>query len=176
MTDRPPLWSVLGTLVGAPLFIGAVIIYVPYVLTGWRLAPPFFGWEGSRGIGVALIIVPVPILVDLAMRFVRQGHGTPVPVAPPQRLVVSGVFRWVRNPAYLAAVGALVGQGLVFASRPVLIYALAMWIAFHLLVVVYEEPTLRRKFGAEYEDYCRRVPRWVPRLPRSMVEWEGVST
>ena len=78
-------------------------------------------------------------------------------------LVVRGSFRYVRNPAYLAAVVSLVGQGLWFASSGLLIYALILWIIFHLFVIGYEEPTLRNKFGAEYESYCREVPRWVPR-------------
>jgi protein-S-isoprenylcysteine O-methyltransferase Ste14 len=89
-----------------------------------------------------------------------------MPMAPPRRLVVSGPFRWVRNPAYLAALGAIAGQGLLLGSVPVLLYALGMALVFHVFVVGYEEPTLRRTFGADYERYCREVPRWLPRAPR----------
>ena len=161
--DRPPLGAVIGTLFAAPLFIGFVLTYVPYTLCGWRFGPPFLGtW--TRGVGVGLIVLALPVLADFLYRFVREGHGTPVPVAPPQRLVVRGVFRVVRNPSYVGGVAAVVGQGLLFASVPVLIYALALALGFHLFVVLYEEPTLRRKFGAAYEEYCRAVPRWRPRV------------
>jgi protein-S-isoprenylcysteine O-methyltransferase Ste14 len=105
-------------------------------------------------------------VIDFAVRFVREGHGTPVPVAPPRRLVVGGAFRFVRNPSYVAAVAAVVGQGFLLASPGVLAYGGLLALAFHLFVVGYEEPTLRRTFGADYEAYCRSVPRWLPR-PRS---------
>jgi protein-S-isoprenylcysteine O-methyltransferase Ste14 len=166
MSGRPPVWAVVGTMVAAPLFIGTVVFYVPYALSGWRFAPPLLGWEPTRWIGAGLLALALPVMVDFILRFVLEGHGTPVPVAPPQRLVVRGMFRFVRNPAYLAAVSAIVGQGLLFGNTRVLAYALFMALAFHLLVVGYEEPTLRRKFGMEYEAYRREVPRWVPRIPR----------
>jgi len=163
---RPPLRAVLGTILAAPLFMGAVLIYVPYALTGWRRGPALFGFEGTRWIGVLLALLALPVLADFLVRFVAEGHGTPAPVAPPQRLVVGGMFRFVRNPAYLAAVTAIAGEGLYLASLAVLVYALGAWAFFHLMVVLYEEPTLRAKFGADYEAYCRRVPRWIPRRPR----------
>ena len=166
MSDRPPLWAVFGTIVAAPLFIALVIVYVPYTLSGWWFAPAFFGWVPSRWIGVALILIPIPVLLDFLARFVGEGHGTPMPMAPPQRLVLGGSFRFVRNPAYLAAVVTLVGQGLLFASVPILIYAGAMLLVFHAFVVGYEEPRLRREFGAAYDAYCRRVLRWLPRIGR----------
>ena len=156
----------IGSIVGATLFVGGVLIYVPYMLGGWRIAPPFFGWEPFRWIGVVLILAAAPLLLDFLVRFVSEGHGTPVPIAPPQRLVVRGAFRYVRNPAYVGAVAALIGQALWLGSRDVLIYALAMALGFHLFVVFYEEPTLRRKFGADYEAYRREVPRWIPRIAR----------
>ena len=164
MSDRPPLWAVIGTLFAAPVFIGLVLTYVPYTLCGWRFAPPFLGQPWTRGAGVALIVLALPVLADFLVRFVREGHGTPAPVAPPERLVVRGVFRYVRNPSYVAGVAAVVGQGLLFASVEVLGYALALAVGFHLFVVLYEEPTLRRKFGAAYEAYCRDVGRWLPRF------------
>jgi len=164
VSDRPPLWAVIGTLFAAPVFIGLVLTYVPYTLCGWRFAPPFLGQAWTRWLGVALIVLALPVLADFLVRFVREGHGTPAPVAPPERLVVRGVFRYVRNPSYVAGVAAVVGQGLLFASVEVLVYALALAVGFHLFVVLYEEPTLRRKFGAAYEAYCRDVGRWLPRF------------
>jgi protein-S-isoprenylcysteine O-methyltransferase Ste14 len=166
LSERPPSWAVLGTLVGALLFIGALIVYVPYVLSGWRFSPPFLGWRPLRWIGATLIVFSVPVVIGFLMQFVREGHGTPIPMAPPQRLVVGGPFRFVRNPSYVAALAALFGQGLLFGSIRVLVYAAMMALAFHALVVGYEEPTLRRRFGVAYETYCRYVPRWVPRFRR----------
>lgn len=83
--------------------------------------------------------------------------------------MVGGPFRYVRNPGYVAVVAMVLGQGVLFASGPVLAYAALLALGFHLFVVRYEEPTLRRQFGAEYDDYCRRVPRWWPRLSRLLL-------
>jgi protein-S-isoprenylcysteine O-methyltransferase Ste14 len=109
----------------------------------------------------------LPVFFDFVLRFVREGRGTPAPVAPTVQLVVGGTFRYVRNPGYVAVVSLLVGQALLFGSGAVLLYALAVAVAFHAFVILYEEPTLRRQFGAEYEAYCRKVPRWLPRLHSS---------
>ena len=162
--ERPPWLAVIGTITLAPLFAGAVIVLAPLLLSGWRVGAPFFGWVPSRWIGGALVIVPIPPLLDFLVRFVREGHGTPAPFAPPRRLVVGGPFRYVRNPAYLCAVSIIAGQGLFLASTSVLVYAAVVALVFHLFVVLYEEPTLRETFGAEYVAYCREVPRWIPRL------------
>lgn len=166
MSARPPLWAVLGTVVAAGFFVGVVILYVPWMLTGWRIAPPLLGQPALRVIGALLIVAAIPVIADFLVRFVRQGHGTPMPLAPPRHLVTGGVFRWVRNPAYLAADAALFGQALLFGSPPLFGYAIGMAIAYHLFVVLIEEPALRRTFGTEYLDYCRRVPRWLPRFGR----------
>ena len=77
--------------------------------------------------------------------------------------MVSGTFQYCRNPGYVAVISLVAGQGLLFPSGAVLIYTAFLWLAFHLFVRLYEEPDLRGRFGAEYEDYCRRVPRWIPR-------------
>lgn len=100
------------------------------------------------------------------LTFVRVGHGTPAPFDPPRRLVERGPYRFVRNPMYLGAVLALAAAALFYESWPLLAYAGLFLIAGHLIVTGYEEPTLRRSFGVEYEAYCRRVSRWWPRLPR----------
>jgi protein-S-isoprenylcysteine O-methyltransferase Ste14 len=166
VSDHPPRWAVVGTTLAAPAFIGTVIVYVPYALSGWRPASTTFGGEPVRWIGVAMILLALPVLADFLLRFVREGHGTPLPLAPPRRLVTGGVFRYVRNPGYLAAIVALLGQALLLGSGPILIYAGAMALAFHLFVRWVEEPALHRIFGAAYDDYRRQVPRWLPRRPR----------
>jgi protein-S-isoprenylcysteine O-methyltransferase Ste14 len=163
--SRPPFGAVLGTLLFVALVPGTVIGLVPWWLA--RATPPaerFDGWLALVA-GVALIAVALPVFVAFNLRFVREGHGTPAPVAPPQRLVVGGPFRWVRNPGYLGVMGLVVGEGLLYGSPRVLVWAALLWAAFHAFVLLYEEPALRGTFGREYDEYCRRVPRWIPRRP-----------
>ncbi len=159
--------SLLGPTLGTILFValvpGTIVGFVPYRLSGWRLAPTLLGWTATRWIGVGLLLLGLPLFVTFLGRFVSEGHGTPAPVAAPERLVVGGAFRYVRNPGYVAVVSMVVGQGLLFASKPILAYAAGLALAFHLFVVLYEEPTLGARFGEEYASYCRRVPRWIPR-------------
>ena len=118
-------------------------------------------------VGVALIVLGGIGILAFLVQFVREGHGTPAPFMPPRRLVVRGPFRYVRNPAYVCAVSLVAGQSLYLGKLGVLFYAGFLALAFHFFVVFFEEPTLRAKFGADYEEYCRRVPRWIPRIPRS---------
>jgi len=155
--------SLLGPTLGTILFVaivpGTVIGVVPYVMSGWRLEAPLLG----RAIGAGLFLLALPLFTNFLVRFVHEGHGTPAPVAAPQHLVVGGAFRYVRNPGYVAVVSMVVAQGLFFGSTAILVYAACLALGFHLFVVLYEEPTLRRRFGEEYAAYCRRVPRWLPR-------------
>jgi len=163
--SRPPLRAVLGTLVFVALVPGTVVGLVPWWLA--RATPPaerFAGWAAPAA-GVLLIAAALPLFLAFVARFVWEGHGTPAPIAPTERLVVGGPFRWVRNPGYVAVVALVVGQGLLYGSPRVLVYAACLWLAFHLFVLLYEEPTLRRTYGVEYDDYCRRVSRWVPHRP-----------
>jgi protein-S-isoprenylcysteine O-methyltransferase Ste14 len=143
---------------------GSVVLLVPYLLSGWRFAPPILGLSATRWLGAGLFLIAVPFFGEFLARFVREGRGTPAPIAPTERLVTGGVFRHVRNPGYLSVLAMLAGQGLFFGSVRILLYAVLVGVGFHLFVVFYEEPTLRARFGAEYEDYCRRVPRWIPQL------------
>jgi len=94
------------------------------------------------------------------------GGGTPGPWDAPPRVVAAGPYRWVRNPIYLAALLIVGGQAWLFLSLPLLAYAGAMAVFFHLFVTSYEEPALRRRFGTTYAEYRRTVPRWIPRPPR----------
>jgi protein-S-isoprenylcysteine O-methyltransferase Ste14 len=104
------------------------------------------------------------VLLDSFARFALQGLGTPAPVAPPRRLVATGLYRTVRNPMYVAVVSAIVGQALFFGSLQLLAYGALVAVIVHLFVVAYEEPKLRATFGEEYEVFCADVPRWLPRL------------
>jgi len=155
--------------VGAGLFFGVapgfVAGVVPYLLTGWRR---FEAGPALVSFGAAMIVVGVASLVESFLRFVVSG-GTPAPVAPPNELVVSGQYRFVRNPMYVAVVGIIAGQALILGRAILLGYAAVAWALFHLWVLAYEEPNLRRRFGATYQAYCSGVGRWLPRT----TPWAG---
>ena len=172
---RFPVWSFVGSLLSARIFIYFFLIRIPWQFTHWQFSRPLFGWDLTRPLGIVIIAMGVPVIVGFLERFVREGHGTPVPVAPPRHLVIGGVYRYVRNPAYVAAVAIVLGQGLLFGSWPVVAYAAAGLVAFHAFVVFYEEPTLRASFGSDYEAYCREVPRWIPRMRNRSVKPREVS-
>jgi protein-S-isoprenylcysteine O-methyltransferase Ste14 len=102
--------------------------------------------------------------LDSFTRFALEGLGTPAPIAPPQKLVVTGLYRYVRNPIYIALVAVILGQALLFGDSRLLSYGALLWLFFHIAVVIDEEPTLEHAFGAEYETFRTQVPRWIPRL------------
>ena len=160
------LWPSIGTIIFVVVVPGTVVVYVPFFLSDWHVAAPFFGLRAVRWLGVLLVGCALPVFTDFILRFVREGRGTPAPVAPTRHLVMHGSFGYVRNPGYIAVVSLVLGQGLFFGSTAVLLYGLGVSVAFHLFVVLYEEPTLRRQFGEEYVAYCRDVPRWIPRRRR----------
>lgn len=157
--------AAIGTLVFTIAVPGTAVVLLPWLLSGWRLA----GSWALRALGFLLIVAALPVFASFLVRFVREGIGTPAPIAPTERLVVGGPFERVRNPGYVAVIALLLGQALLFGSGAVAVYAVLVALGFHVFVVRYEEPTLRRRFGAEYEDYCRRVPRWWPRLGRLLL-------
>jgi protein-S-isoprenylcysteine O-methyltransferase Ste14 len=157
---RPIIGSVVFFLV-AP---GVVAGWIPHALSGWRLRPPLLGFVPARLLGGFLVAVGVTCLLDCFARFAILGHGTPAPVAPTRSLVVSGLYRYVRNPMYLAVVSTILGQGMLLGSVALLGYGGVVWLLFHLFVLVYEEPTLRDRFGGSYGAYQARVRRWWPRL------------
>lgn len=159
------LGSALFFLV-APAMLGGV---APWWMTQWVFRPAFLSFEGTRVLGVILMIAGAPGVLDCFTRFALVGRGTPAPIAPPSRLVVSGLYRHVRNPIYIALVAVILGQGLLFADPRLLVYGVGLWLFFHLTVVFSEEPWLRDSFGAAYEVYCAHVPRWIPRL----TSWRG---
>jgi protein-S-isoprenylcysteine O-methyltransferase Ste14 len=156
--------AVIASLAFLALAPGTVVLLVPWWLTRWRMGPPLLGLGVSRAAGAALCLAGAAALLDSFARFVLRGRGTPAPILPTRHLVVSGLYRHVRNPMYVAVVSAVVGQGLFLGDLRVVAYGAALWAAFHLFVLVYEEPTLRRTFGAEYDAFRGNVPRWIPRL------------
>jgi protein-S-isoprenylcysteine O-methyltransferase Ste14 len=144
-------------LVAAP---GVVAGLVPWLLTGWRSDDPPLA---LAVLGAALIAVGAAVLVHTFARFVAEGRGTPAPVAPTERLVVGGLYRHVRNPMYLAVAATIVGQALILGRPALLLYAVAFGAAVWVFVHFYEEPTLTRRYGAQYDAYRRAVPGWWPR-------------
>lgn len=150
----------VGFFVVAP---GTVVGLIPWLITRWQFETPLPGWGVARVVGVVLVVVGLVPAVSAFAAFVRAG-GTPVPAAPTERLVVSGFNRYVRNPMYVSLVVAIVGQVLLFGNFWLLVYAVAAWIVPAVFVRFYEEPTLARTYGAEYENYRRSVPAWWPRL------------
>ena len=140
---------------------GVVAGLVPWLLTGWQMhdAP-----LAARIAGGALIALGVAFLLHAFARFVVEGLGTPAPVAPTERLVIGGIYRYVRNPMYLAVGATIVGQSLLLGQPGLLAYAAAFGVVVFGFVRLYEEPTLSAQFGSSYDAYRRAVPGWLPRL------------
>ncbi|MGO9996103.1 MAG: methyltransferase family protein [Steroidobacteraceae bacterium] len=157
-----------GAVLGSAIFLvvapGTVAVYVPWMICHWHFSPPLLGFFALRVIGALMIVAGLPVLLDSFARFAIQGLGTPAPIAPPQHLVVTGLYRHVRNPMYVVVSSLIFGQGLLFGNVPVLEYGFVIWLTFFAFVLLYEEPALRRKFGKQYEEFCIRVPRWIPRI------------
>jgi protein-S-isoprenylcysteine O-methyltransferase Ste14 len=157
-----------SAVVGSAIFLviapGFVAGLVPWWLSHWQLNPPFFGMWLLRVVGGILIAVGAIGLLDSFTRFAVQGLGTPAPIFPTRHLVVTGLYRYVRNPMYVAVVSTVLGQGLLFGNMRLLKYGGLVWLLFHSFVLVYEEPTLMASFGSEYKQFCDAVPRWIPRF------------
>jgi protein-S-isoprenylcysteine O-methyltransferase Ste14 len=155
-------------IVGSAIFLvvapGIVAGYVPWRICRWHVEAPLLGISSLWPVGVLLIAAGLTVLLDSFARFALQGFGTPAPIFPTRHLVVSGLFRFVRNPMYIAVVSLILGQGLFFGSIVVLEYGVAVFVGFYLFVLIYEEPTLLKSYGREYEEFCANVPRWIPHL------------
>ena len=155
--------AALGSLVFLAVAPGIVAGLVPWWLTGWEKEEPLPGWALVRILGWVLVAAGVVVVVQAFARFVHEGIGTPAPVAPTEHLVVGGLYRYVRNPMYLAVAATIVGQALILGQPLLLLYAGAFLLTVAAFVRWYEEPALRRQFGADYEAYLRAVPGWWPR-------------
>ena len=154
----------LGSLVFFVVAPFAVAGLVPWLLTRWETASP--PWPiAVRVAGAALLLGGAAVLADAFARFVREGLGTPAPVAPTSHLVVGGLYQSVRTPMYLAVAATIVGQSLLLGRPVLLLYAAAVAAVCVAFVRWYEEPALARRFGEEYEAYRRDVPGWLPRRP-----------
>ena len=153
--------AVLGSAAFLVLAPGVAAGLLPALITGWEVDDSLP--EVIRALGVALGGIGLAFLLHAFSRFALEGLGTPAPVAPTERLVVGGAYRYVRNPMYLAVLSVVAGQALFFGSAALAIYGGVLAITFVAFVRLYEEPTLSAQFGAEYERYRAAVPGWLPR-------------
>ena len=156
--------AAIGSAVFFVLAPGVVGGLIPWLLTRWQAGEPLPYWMPLRVLGGILLIAGLIALLSAFVRFVVEGLGTPAPVAAPERLVVGGVYRYVRNPMYVTVLVAIVGQALLLGRLVLLLYDAGTWLVVAAFVRFYEEPTLTRRFGADYEAYRRAVPAWWPRL------------
>jgi protein-S-isoprenylcysteine O-methyltransferase Ste14 len=156
--------AAIGTSVFFVVAPGVVAGLVPWWITGWHMRGSATGWVAARIVGGLLLVAGTVVVVHAFVRFVVEGGGTPAPIAPADQLVVGGLYRYVRNPMYVAVVATIVGQALLLGRPVLLAYAAAVSAAFAAFVRWYEEPTLRRRFGASYEAYRHAVPAWWPRM------------
>jgi protein-S-isoprenylcysteine O-methyltransferase Ste14 len=139
---------------------GAVAGLIPWLMTAWSTHD---WWPPLRVLGGLMIGAGLAVLLPAFIRFVVEGIGTPAPIAPTERLVVGGAYRYVRNPMYLAVAALIFGQALLLGQAVLLLYGAAFCVTVAAFVRGYEEPVLSRRFGAQYEAYRRAVPAWRPR-------------
>lgn len=151
---------VLRSVFFALLLPGTVTLLIPYFILSRRTVPH---WDVIGLVGLVATFVGVTILIWCIADFARVGRGTLAPVDPPKELVVRGPYRYVRNPMYVGVALVLAGESALFHSTSLLIYAGVWFLIVNLFVMLYEEPTLRARFGESYEQYRRSVGRWIPR-------------
>ncbi len=149
------------TLLFTVLVPGTVAGLVPYWIRGAMGAAP--AGPLLRALALVLALAGLSIYSWCAFDFARAA-GTPAPIDPPKELVARGLYRYCRNPMYIGVLSLIAAQALYFASPGTLLYAALLFLGFHSFVLLYEEPTLARSFGAAYQRYLASVPRWIPRL------------
>jgi len=162
--------ALIGSAVFFVLAPGTVAGLIPWLITHWR-----FGEGASASVSIVggvIIALSLALLVECFVRFALKGEGTPAPLAPTARLVVTGAYARVRNPMYVAVTGLIFGQALLFASAGLIAYGITIWLAFLMFVIYYEEPRLQREFPDDYPAYFANVPRWRPRF----APWRGAPT
>jgi len=160
--------SILFFVFGGPAIL---LVYLPYWLTGFRIPANEPRWE--EWMAWVLIAAGVAPLLESAVRFVRVGKGTLVPTNATEHLVVSGLYRYVRNPMYVGVATCLAAEAILFGSADVLVELVLALIGVHLFVCFYEEPTLMKRYGMEYDEFKRNVPRWLPRFTPWAGGWNG---
>jgi protein-S-isoprenylcysteine O-methyltransferase Ste14 len=152
----------IKTVVYMEVMHGFLTFYFPLQLAVRDTA--FFHSGILRYPAVLFWVLGTAIIVQCSVDLIRRGGGTPAHFDPPKQLVLSGIYRHVRNPIYLGAVIVQIGYILWFGSVAAILYTLLYILAFHILIIFIEEPILKNSFGSAYEEYQKRVPRWVPKI------------
>ena len=153
--------GILKALVFTVVVPGTATVVIPY----WILSSsPDFSFGAFQLIAILPITIGAVFYFWCLWDFTFTGRGTPAPIDPPKVLVAKGLYRVVRNPMYVGVWLVMLGEAIIFSSWILLLYAFLFGVGFHVFVVYYEEPNLRKKFGAAYEEYCKTVPRWLPRV------------
>jgi protein-S-isoprenylcysteine O-methyltransferase Ste14 len=158
MTAR--LFAIVRTLIVGTAFVSLWTWFLPRWIAGAN------AFADPRPVGWIVIACGAAIVIGCAFEFAWRGIGTPAPFDPPRRLVISGFYRWVRNPMYLGLGVVFFGEAVTFTRLTItmLVMVAIAWCATSLFIVGFEEPVLRAKFGEDYAEYCRHVRRWIPRL------------
>lgn len=156
---------VLRSVLFALLVPGTVTVLVPYLLASRRLPGVLEHWGAMQSVSLVPVVIGAAILVRCIWDFAAVGQGTLAPVDPPKKLVVQGLYRYVRNPMYVGVLVLLLGEALTLRSAAILLWTAAWFFLINLVVHFNEEPTLRRRFGESYEKYRRSVRRWIPGSP-----------
>ena len=143
---------------------GAVMVYLPYYLLSLNIDLFFPDINGFKFLGFIPALIGSYLIFWCWKDFIKFGKGTPSPTDPPEKLVVKGLYRLTRNPMYVGVGFVLFGEILFFESTVLIIYTFLILFVFHLFVVLYEEPALKKKFGNSYKEYIDSVPRWLPKL------------
>ncbi len=153
--------TALKSLLFLILVVGLGAGYIPFVLLprGLQVETGFFAY-----LAFPLWLLGGAMILRCFWDFTFKGHGTPAPIDPPKELVTTGLYHYIRNPIYVGALIIIIGHFLWFKTIWMLAYLVVVFLFFHMFVTLYEEPTLKRKFGAAYENYCKSVPRWIPKL------------
>ena len=165
MLDSAIEMNTLKTLLYMGVMHGFFTFYLPYQLASRDMQ--LIDTGVLRSIALPFWAIGALIIIQSSADLIRRGQGTPAHLDPPRELVINGWYRYVRNPIYLAALLIQLGFTLWFGSGIVIVYCLLFAIAYNILIYFIEEPMLRNTFGADYEAYCRAVPRWIPRMSRS---------
>jgi protein-S-isoprenylcysteine O-methyltransferase Ste14 len=155
----------LRSVLAAAVLPGTVTLLIPWLIVSRAGATPLRDWGAVQALALVPIVLGVSILVRCIYEFAARGRGTLAPVDPPKDLVVSGLYRYVRNPMYVGALILLLGEAALFRSTDILMYAAVWFLLVNLFVLFYEEPTLRRRFGESYDRYRGAVHRWLPGKP-----------
>lgn len=161
---RNVIVSILFVVFGGP---GILLLYLPLGITRFRIPAGEPPWQMC--IAGTLIVAGLTPLLESILRFIHVGRGTLVPTAATEHLVVSGLYRYMRNPMYAGVTAVLAGEALLFRNRSLVIEAVLVCLGFTLFVHLYEEPTLTRRYPEAYPRYKSHVPRWLPRL----TPWNG---